>query len=384
MSSIASLTQDIAELEESLRALRQAYEKYFAGVERLEPLKDRDRLKKELQRLLAENTRNTARRFRLQTLQASLVTYEQYWNRITRQIEEGTFKRDRLRAQRLAGSTQAAREAEALEAIETLEDELVSEAATESLGAEAEAAVAGRASEAVVDASAGMQDPEPARPRSGARTAQAHGSAPGGGVPAGRPAPSREVPTTGGRRNQTSTARPESPLDGLDELLADVARTAGKPERSTAAEPGRNKVAAPGRSDAAPSRTTAPSSRPASSLDPPGAPPARSKPESPQGLAGDGARQAAGGGASGSGLRLQSQPAAAMGTASASPAVRQLHQAYLKARQELGEHEPVSIETFAATVEKQIAAIKSRLRCQDVELKVAVKDGRAVLKVVPR
>ncbi len=101
MSQAASLAEDIEQLDGALKHLRVAYEKYFAGVERIEPIKERDEVKKELRRLLGVHNNNTARRFRLQTLQASLVTHESYWNRITRQIEEGTFKRDRLKAEKI-------------------------------------------------------------------------------------------------------------------------------------------------------------------------------------------------------------------------------------------------------------------------------------------
>ena len=103
MNVATAHSDDLARLESGLRQLKTSYDKYFAGLERIEPQKERDDLKKLLARLVGESHRgnNTARRFRLQTFQAKLTSHEQYWNRITRQIEEGTFKRDRLRADRL-------------------------------------------------------------------------------------------------------------------------------------------------------------------------------------------------------------------------------------------------------------------------------------------
>ena len=91
---------DLAGLEEEFKLLRTAYEKYFAGVERVEPLKDRDQVKVALRRMMTARTPNTATRYRLQTLQASLITYESYWNRVARQIEEGTYHRDVFRLER--------------------------------------------------------------------------------------------------------------------------------------------------------------------------------------------------------------------------------------------------------------------------------------------
>jgi hypothetical protein len=90
----------ISRLEEAVKRLRTAYEKYFAGIDRIPPLKDREDLKRDLRRLVASGTRNTALRFRINALQASMITYEAYWDRITRRIEEGTYHRDQLRMQR--------------------------------------------------------------------------------------------------------------------------------------------------------------------------------------------------------------------------------------------------------------------------------------------
>jgi hypothetical protein len=95
------MNDEIDKLEDDFKKLRVAYEKYFAGVEKLEPLKDRDAWRKRLRDLMTTRIANTAKRFRLQGLQATLVTHEQYWNRITRQIEEGTFKRDKIRAEKI-------------------------------------------------------------------------------------------------------------------------------------------------------------------------------------------------------------------------------------------------------------------------------------------
>jgi hypothetical protein len=99
---------ELDRLEEDFKKLRIEYEKYFAGVERLEPTKDRDAFKKRLRDLMTTRTPNTARRFRMQGLQATLVTHEQYWTRITRQIEEGTYRRDKMRAEKLAAAEDAA------------------------------------------------------------------------------------------------------------------------------------------------------------------------------------------------------------------------------------------------------------------------------------
>ncbi|MGF1469723.1 MAG: MXAN_5187 C-terminal domain-containing protein [Sandaracinaceae bacterium] len=86
--------------EVKFKRLRALYEQWFQGIERTEPhipRKDLDRL---LMLLRKEKPRNTAARFRLQQLQARYNTYSTYWQRIARQIEEGTYAKDRMRVRR--------------------------------------------------------------------------------------------------------------------------------------------------------------------------------------------------------------------------------------------------------------------------------------------
>ena len=201
-------SEELSSLEEDFKTLRTAYEKYFAGVERLEPLKERDRVKSTLRRLMTVRTPNTAHRYRLQTLQASLITYESYWNRITRQIEEGTYHRDLFRL--------------------------------------------------------------------------AHKQEPAGQEPAAMPAPD-----TG----------------GITDKLASTAAPGSKKGSSGVVFP---------------------------------------------------------------------------------EALRTLYEAFVKARTETGDTRPVTIDALAATVKKQMATIKEKYKCERVEFTVAVKDGKAILKAIPR
>ena len=50
---------------------------------------------------------NTALRFQRNNLVAKFNSYQGYWNRIMRQIEEGTYKRDRLRAAKISAAQPA-------------------------------------------------------------------------------------------------------------------------------------------------------------------------------------------------------------------------------------------------------------------------------------
>jgi hypothetical protein len=83
----------IGELEERVDRLRNIYEQYFLGFEKLEPTVPRKDVDRRLAILRKEQIRNTAMRFRFQVVTQKYNTYAMHWIRICRQIEEGTYKR---------------------------------------------------------------------------------------------------------------------------------------------------------------------------------------------------------------------------------------------------------------------------------------------------
>ena len=88
------------EIEEDLEALKARYEMYFLGIERREPVREREEMKRRVARLKGEFIRNTGLRFRVQTLHARFLSYERMWMRSAREREEGTYKRDLQRLRR--------------------------------------------------------------------------------------------------------------------------------------------------------------------------------------------------------------------------------------------------------------------------------------------
>ncbi|MCK5689740.1 hypothetical protein KAI87_10745 [Myxococcota bacterium] len=88
---------EVQQLEVELKELKAAFDKYFMGIDRVAPLKLRDDLNKKINRFLTQVGNNTAKRFRAQSLKASYVSLNSYWTRTTKQIEEGTYYRDRQR-----------------------------------------------------------------------------------------------------------------------------------------------------------------------------------------------------------------------------------------------------------------------------------------------
>ena len=95
----------VAELETRVDRLRASYDQYFVGIEKVPPhvqIKDVERRFQELRKI---QIRNTALRFKFQTVLQRHNTYQTYWQRIVRQIEEGTYKRDLRRAAERFGPT---------------------------------------------------------------------------------------------------------------------------------------------------------------------------------------------------------------------------------------------------------------------------------------
>ena len=84
-----------------------------SGFERSEPLVPRKDLDRLLNTLKKAQPRNTALRFKLNTLTARYSTYSAHWQRIGRQIEEGTYRRDLQRARRRKAADQTRFKAEA-------------------------------------------------------------------------------------------------------------------------------------------------------------------------------------------------------------------------------------------------------------------------------
>jgi hypothetical protein len=93
----AEIEENVKELETRLDRLRSLYEQYFMGIEKIEPNVPRKDVERRFQTLRREQIRNTALRFRFHMVLQRYNTYQAYWMRICRQIEEGTYKRD-LRA----------------------------------------------------------------------------------------------------------------------------------------------------------------------------------------------------------------------------------------------------------------------------------------------
>ena len=90
----------LAELESKMSRLRTLFEQYFMGIERRPPTTLRKDVVRLMRRLENVYIKQTAQKFRYRSLVQRFNSYKAYWNRVSRQIEEGTYARDRARADR--------------------------------------------------------------------------------------------------------------------------------------------------------------------------------------------------------------------------------------------------------------------------------------------
>lgn len=86
------------EVEQRMFLLKIEYEKYFSGIEKIEPLRDREEVRRTMRDFLDEPITNSVQRFRYQTLKARFQSLELYWQRNLAMIERGTHPKMRFRA----------------------------------------------------------------------------------------------------------------------------------------------------------------------------------------------------------------------------------------------------------------------------------------------
>jgi hypothetical protein len=92
-----AIAEDLVQIERKLEALKVEYEHYFSGRARTEPSELREEIDRLVQRWVGRPINNTMYKFRYRNLVGRYNSLCGYWNRCLREIEEGTFKRDRFR-----------------------------------------------------------------------------------------------------------------------------------------------------------------------------------------------------------------------------------------------------------------------------------------------
>ena len=89
---------ELDRLEKQISELRVLFEQYFVDVIPLPPEDSRKAIVKEIKRLLKSPFKTQATKFRLRTLVTRYQTYHTYWERVLKQREDGTYRRDVFKA----------------------------------------------------------------------------------------------------------------------------------------------------------------------------------------------------------------------------------------------------------------------------------------------
>jgi hypothetical protein len=92
------LAEDLDAMDEAIVELQVLYEKYFLGLDRRPPDQQRRKVSEKMRLLKTTQVKNTALKFRIQTMFAKLISFERMWDRTLREIEDGTYKRDLFKA----------------------------------------------------------------------------------------------------------------------------------------------------------------------------------------------------------------------------------------------------------------------------------------------
>jgi len=99
------LADRATQLEAKMIQLKNRYEQYFLGIERKPPSNDRNALHKELDLLRQMLIKNTALKFKLNSMFSRFLSYERLWMKTETDIEEGRYSRELNRARRHRSGT---------------------------------------------------------------------------------------------------------------------------------------------------------------------------------------------------------------------------------------------------------------------------------------
>jgi hypothetical protein len=322
----------VGELEIAVDRLRSLYDQYFMGIEKLEPTVPRKDVDRRIYALRKEQIRNTAQRFRFQMLLQRYNTYQSHWQRICRDIENGTYKRHLIRAQQRFGPKRPSGRPPPASplAARTFADEL----------AELDREFA--PAETLDDGDVELEEEALTTPRrrsGGGRTPDS--SRP----PVPPPAPTRAHPPRPARASSPRISRPPPSSRSPPSPRTSAARTptVPRPDPRAGAPPSSRPPSSPSR--ATPPRP--PAMAPREGAPPPAPPPRAHRPvELPE------------------------------------DRVRQLYSQYIEAKRRQNESTAaITYDAVARSLRESSAKLRQRLG-KPVDFEVAVKDGRAIIRPV--
>lgn len=343
------------ELDAELAELRAQYELYFQGVERFAPTKKHEAFKRDYQKLKTTFVRQTAAKFRIDGIGQKLMTYERLWERNLKEIENGTSKREIMRARRHLGHDKDKKKG-ADEDFHIDEDLDLSDLDE----GDGDLAAAVRAAEAAVAAKpAPAASPPPVAPAVAAKPPAVAPGKPGTGIaPAIMP-----VTPPGGLKPATGIQAAFNPL---------APAPAGAKPMITAPLTGANPAFKPG-------ATTAPKGATGSN---PALKPAGATGSNP-------ALKPAGATGANAAFKPGSPPPARPSTGPdgglSDTKIKAIYDAYVMAKKRCGEDtRAVTYDSVASSLKKQVPELMKSHNAKSVEFKVVIKDGKAVLRALPK
>jgi hypothetical protein len=352
----AAIAKEADALDAELAELKNAYEQYFLGIERKPPAQEHRDLKKKIIKIKGAFVRQTALKFRINVLQQKFVSYERLWVRTLQEMEDGTYRRDlaKLRLKQEARKQKKPKDEKAKaddagkSAAGSLEDAFSEDVEFEDVELDADSDVSL------------LPSPAPAAPAKPAAAKTTSGSFPAvmtaGPAPLGAPAKS---PT-----GSASAVKPPSgaspaakPVSGsFPAATAAGPRPPGAPAKSTTG----STPAVPAKSPSGTSSAVAPAKPASGSFRPatPARPPSGSSPAVPR--------------ASSAGELSDAK-------------LKAVYDAYVTAKKRCQEDtSKLSFESVAANLRKQVPEVLKQSGAQAVEFKVLIKDGKAVLRAIPK
>ncbi len=340
---VAEFERTLEECESRLDRLRALYEQYFQGLERLEPLIPKKELQRRVQLLRGNIPRSTRLRFRFQQLVSRYTTYQSYWMRVSRQIEEGTYRRDIMKARRKREEArQARRDRGSTKERDAAMDGISIEVDLDAMDVDAEVAAASAEAAAAADKLLPADDVLAAIDNLGPRS---------------------EAPGPGAKRPSLTpfAARPLTPLAG-SRPSDPPSKTFPKPSARPAPPAGQR------------------AQQPTPRMQPkPGGQNAAYRPPSPPGAA-----------------TKRRRPAVVARPPSAPPAsrvvggpddegLRRVYKSYVEARKRNNERvDNVRYESVKKSIQKQLPKLRQKHKGKKIDFEVVIRNGKVGLKPVPK
>ena len=137
------ISRELEQIELQMKTLEIAYEQYFSGLEKREPMRDREDLTKRIRQFANRRIMQTDLRFKYQNLATRFHSYNGYWERILKLMDEGKYHRNASQTMKPIGvknqpsSTPSATKPSGGGEVDTIYNDLMSARKTHNIGGKA-------------------------------------------------------------------------------------------------------------------------------------------------------------------------------------------------------------------------------------------------------